>query len=90
MCDRTNWVRYFTDILIKFIPNVSMHVIIFYFRQLSSIQTEVSNLQQSGKELSEWLAEIECDMEENNLTITLQEKKNKQQDLEKRVSSRHR
>jgi len=67
-----------------------MHVIIFYFRQLSSIQTEVSNLQQSGKELSEWLAEIECDMEENNLTITLQEKKNKQQDLEKRVSSRHR
>jgi len=61
-----------------------------YFRQLSSIQTEVSNLQQSGKELSEWLAEIECDMEENNLTLTLQEKKNKQRDLEKRVSSRHR
>jgi len=43
--------------------------------QLSSIQTEVSNLQQSGKELSEWLAEIECDMEENNLTSTLQDKK---------------
>lgn len=61
-----------------------------YFRQLSSIQSEVSNLQQSGKELSEWLAEIECDMEENNSTLTLQEKKNKQQDLEKRVSSRHR
>jgi len=61
-----------------------------YFRQLSSIQSEVSNLQQSGKELSEWLAEIECDMEESNSTLTLQEKKNKQHDLEKRVSSRHR
>ncbi|XP_050057098.1 dystrophin, isoforms A/C/F/G/H isoform X3 [Aphis gossypii] len=58
--------------------------------QLSSIQTEVTNLQQSGKELSEWLAEIESDMEENNLTLTLQEKKNKLHNLEKRVSSRHR
>ncbi|XP_022178731.1 dystrophin, isoforms A/C/F/G/H-like isoform X1 [Myzus persicae] len=58
--------------------------------QLSSIQTEVTNLQQSGKELSEWLAEIESDMEENSLTLTLQEKKNKQHNLEKRVSSRHR
>ncbi|VVC26815.1 Hypothetical protein CINCED_3A012694 [Cinara cedri] len=58
--------------------------------QLSNIKTEVSNLQQSGKELSEWLAEIECDMEEDNLTFSLQEKKNKQHDLEKRVSSRHR
>lgn len=67
-----------------------IYIIILFFRQLSSIQTEVSNLQQSGKELSEWLAEIECDMEENNLTLTLQEKKNKQHDLEKRVSSRHR
>lgn len=61
-----------------------------YFRQLSNIKTEVNNLQQNGKELSEWLAEIECDMQENNLTLSLQEKKNKQQDLEKRVSSRHR
>ncbi|XP_025206146.1 dystrophin, isoforms A/C/F/G/H-like [Melanaphis sacchari] len=58
--------------------------------QLSSIDTEITNLQQSGKELSEWLAEIESDMEENNLTLTLQEKKNKQHNLEKRVSSRHR
>ncbi|XP_026807467.1 dystrophin-like [Rhopalosiphum maidis] len=58
--------------------------------QLSSIQTEVTNLQQSGKELSEWLAEIENDMEENSLSLTLQEKKNKQHNLEKRVSSRHR
>jgi len=63
---------------------------IFIFRQLSSIQTEVTNLQQSGKELSEWLAEIESDMEENSLTMTLQERKNKQHNLEKRVSSRHR
>lgn len=67
-----------------------MHLIIIYFRQLSSIQTEVSNLQLSGKELSEWLAEIECDMVENNLALTLQEKKTKQHNLEKRVSSRHR
>lgn len=65
-------------------------MIFFFLRQLTSIQTEVSNLQQSGKELSEWLAEIESDMEENNLALTLQEKKIKQHDLEKRVSSRHR
>ncbi|XP_050442847.1 dystrophin-like isoform X2 [Adelges cooleyi] len=58
--------------------------------QISSIQTEVSNLQRSGKELSEWLAEIESDMAENDSTLTLQGKKNKQHDLEKRVSARHR
>lgn len=64
--------------------------LLYFFRQIYRIQTEVSNLQQSGKELSEWLAEIESDMEENHLTLTLQEKKNQQHDLEKRVSSRHR
>lgn len=67
-----------------------MYLIIIYFRQLSSTQTEISNLQLSGKELSEWLAEIEYDMVENNLALTLQEKKTKQHNLEKRVSSRHR